>query len=67
MIKAEYKGVSNDLLHSGKVYKIKTSSVLWYGKPRLRVAFGERFRYWVHYRDLEEFCKYWKVRAVYSE
>lgn len=35
------------------------------GKPRLRVAFGERFRYWVHYGSLEEFLKRWKVEAVY--
>lgn len=31
----------------------------------LRVAFGERFRYWVHYGSLEEFLKRWKVEAVY--
>lgn len=67
MIKAEYKGVSNECLQSGKVYEIKTSSVMWNGKPRLRVAFGKRFRYWIHYYSLEEFCKYWRVRAVYRE
>lgn len=55
MIKARYIGVDNELLQSGKVYKIKTISVMWNGKPRLRVAFGERFRYWVHYGSLEEF------------
>lgn len=58
-------GVDNELLQSGKVYKIKTISVMWNGKPRLRVAFGERFRYWVHYGSLEEFLKRWKVEAVY--
>lgn len=42
MIKARYIGVDNELLQSGKVYKIKTISVMWNGKPRLRVAFGER-------------------------
>ena len=65
MIKARYIGVDNELLQSGKVYKIKTISVMWNGKPRLRVAFGERFRYWVHYGSLEEFLKRWKVEAVY--
>ena len=39
--------------------------LMWNGKPRLRVAFGERFRYWVHYGSLEEFLKRWKVEAVY--
>lgn len=67
MIKARYIGVDNELLQSGKVYKIKTISVMWMwnGKPRLRVAFGECFRYWVHYGSLEEFLKRWKVEAVY--
>lgn len=65
MIKARYIGVDNELLQSGKVYKIKTISVMWNGKPRLRVVFGERFRYWVHYSSLEEFLKRWKVEAVY--
>lgn len=67
MIKAEYKGVSTNLLQSGSVYEIRTSSVIWKGIPRLRVSFGERFRYCMHYRSLEEFCKYWRVRAVYRE
>lgn len=67
MIKARYTGVDNELLQSGKVYEIKTSSVIWNGKPRLRVAFGERFRYWVHYASLESFLKFWEVEAVYSE
>ena len=34
MIKARYIGVDNELLQSGKVYKIKTISVMWNGKPR---------------------------------
>ena len=67
MIKARYTGVDNELLQSGKVYKIKTSSVIWNGKPRLRVAFGDRFRYWIHYSSLENFLKYWKVEVVYRE
>ena len=29
MIKARYIGVDNELLQSGKVYKIKTISVMW--------------------------------------
>lgn len=65
MIKAKFLGVSNDLLQYGKEYEIKTQCVIWNGKPRLRVAFGERFRYWVHYGSLEGFLKCWKVRAVY--
>lgn len=67
MIKARYTGISNELLQSGKVYKIKTNSVMWNGKPRLRVAFGERFRYWLHYDRLESFLKYWRIEAVYHE
>lgn len=67
MIKARYTGVSNELIQSGKVYKIKTRSVMWNGKPLLRVAFGESFRYWVHYGSLESFLKYWRVEAVYHE
>lgn len=67
MIKARYIGVDNELLQSGKVYKIKTLTTMWNGKPRLRVCFGERFRYRVHYGSLESFLKYWKVEAVYHE
>ena len=61
MIEAIYTGVDNDILQSGKVYRISTSSVMWNGKPKLRVAFGERFRYWLHYDSLEIFLKYWRV------
>lgn len=65
MIKAKYLGVDNQLLNHGKVYPIKTYCVFWEGKPRLRVSFGDSFRYWVHYKSLEDFLKYWKVEAVY--
>ena len=67
MIKARYTGVDNDLLQSGKVYEIKTSSIMWNGKPMLRVSFGERFRYCNHYNSLERFLKHWRVEAVYRE
>lgn len=67
MIYAMYIGEDNPLLQNGEVYKIMTSSAIWGGTPSLRVAFGERFRYWVHYRNLEDFLKYWKVEDVYSE
>lgn len=65
MIKAKYLGVSNDLLQHGKVYEIKTYCTIWSGKPRLRVNFGERFRYCVHYEGLEKFLKYWRIEGVY--
>ena len=66
-ISARYIGESNRLLQRGDIYKIKTVSVIWGATPRLRVAFGERFRYWVHYRNLEDFLKYWKVEDVCDE
>lgn len=67
MIKARYLGVSNELLQHGKVYEIKTHTILWNGKPMLRVSFGERFRYCNHYNSLERFLKHWRVEAVYHE
>lgn len=67
MIKAEYLGVSNDLLQSGESYEIRTRCILWKGRPMIEVMFGERFRYCVHYGSIETFLKYWKVRAVYNE
>lgn len=65
MIKAKYTGVSNDLLVSGRNYEIKTQAIIWNGKPRLRVAFGERFRYQLHYPSLEVFLKNWRIVGVY--
>lgn len=65
MIRARYIGVDNELLTNGRSYEIKTVTTMWNGKPRLRVAFGERFRYWVHYDSLEKFLKSWRVEAVY--
>lgn len=62
MIKAEYKGISDRILGceltSGKVYPIST----YCQKNKLIVRVkGLEFQY----RNLEEFCKYWRVRAVY--
>ena len=37
MIKARYIGVDNELLQSGKVYKIKTISVMWNGSGFCRI------------------------------
>ena len=58
MIKAEYKGISDEILgcelRSGKVYPIST----YCEKGRLT-------RLELQYRNLEEFLKYWRVRAVY--
>ena len=61
MIKAKFIGESNVLIQTGDICKIKTSIAMWEGKPRLRVSFGERFRYWVHYSSVEDFLKYWEV------
>lgn len=43
MIKARYIGVDNELLQSGKVYKIKTISVMWNGKPQIKSSFWRAF------------------------
>lgn len=67
MIKARYTGVNNPLLQNGKAYEIKTATIMWNGKPMLRVSFGERFRYCNHYPNLERFLKHWRIEAVYSE
>ena len=67
MIKARYNGVDNDLLQSGKSYEIKTEEIIWHGKPRLRVSFGERFRHCVHYASLEQFLKSWRIVGVYRK
>ena len=68
MIKAEYKGVNEitlgcELKH-GKVYSIIT----YCEKSRLIVRIKKPlFSFELSYRNLEEFCKYWRVRAVYRE
>ena len=66
MIKAEYKGVPDRVvgfeLKSGKVYPIVT----YIQKNRLIVRIKEPVcPFELSYRNLEEFCKYWRVRAVY--
>jgi hypothetical protein len=62
VIKAEYKGISDEILdcelRSGKVYPIST----YCEKGRLVVRV---MRLELQYRNLEEFLKYWRVRAVY--
>lgn len=68
MIKAEYKGVTEEILgcelRSGKVYSITT----YCEKNRLIVRIKKPlFSFELSYRNLEEFCKYWRVRAVYRE
>lgn len=65
MIKARYLGVTNQTLTHDRAYPIQTYCVIWEGKPRLRVCYGERFKCWVHYKSLESFLKSWKVEAVY--
>lgn len=66
MIKAEYKGVSEEILgreiRCGKVYPITT----YIQKNKLVVRIKSPvFPFELEYRNLEEFCKYWRVRAVY--
>lgn len=66
VIKAEYKGVSDEVagykLMSGKVYPILT----YIQKNRLVVRIKSPVSpFELQYRNLEEFCKYWRVRAVY--
>lgn len=64
MIKAEFKGISDEILGCelvhGKVYPIST----YCEKNKLIVRV---MRLEFQYRNLEEFCKYWRVRAVYRE
>lgn len=65
MIKAEYKGISDDTLGfnlvCGRVYPITT----YIQKNRLIVRIVKPVcPYELQYRNLEEFCKYWRVRAV---
>lgn len=63
MIKAEYKGISDRILGheltNGKVYPIATYCE---GNKLIVRAKGRVLQY----RNLEEFCKYWRVRAVCS-
>lgn len=66
MIKAEYKGISEEILGheliSGKVYPITT----YIQKNKLVVRISRpTFPFELQYRNLEEFCKYWRVRAAY--
>jgi hypothetical protein len=68
MIQAEYKGTTEVILgcelRSGKVYPIIT----YCENNRLVVRIKKPlFSFELSYRNLEEFCKYWKVRAVYRE
>lgn len=70
MIKAEYKGVSDKVLgyelRSGKVYPIIT----YIQKNKLVVRIKSKSPvcpFELQYRNLEEFCKWWRVRAVYRE
>lgn len=62
MVKAEYKGISDKILgcdlRSGKVYPIST-----YCKEGRLIVRVMRLEF--QYRNLEEFLKYWRVRAVY--
>lgn len=65
MIKAEYKGISDNSigydLRSGRVYPIIT----YIHKNKLVVRITHPVcPYELQYRNLEEFCKYWRVRAV---
>ena len=60
MIKAEYIGVDDDPLQSGKIYKISTRCV----RGRLEVAVKHGIK---SYPSLEKFLKEWKVKAVYHD
>ena len=60
MIKAEYLGISEEPLRSGKGYKISTRCAG--NKLVVSVRGVKRF-----YSCLEQFLKEWKVKAVYHE
>lgn len=60
MVKAEYLGIDEKSLQSGKTYKISTKCV----GNRL-VVFVKGIK--LNYSCLEQFLKEWKVRAVYHE
>lgn len=59
MIKAEYLGYKCERLQKGKVYRITTRCEGYYLVVMCKGAT-------IHYRNLEQFLKEWKVRAVYS-
>ena len=59
-IKAEYKGLDEKPLQSGKVYSISTRCK----DNKLIVSVRDIKR---AYPNLEQFLKEWKVRAVYHE
>lgn len=58
MVKAEYLGISEEPLRSGKIYKISTRCTG--GKLVVSVRGVKRC-----YPCLEQFLKEWKVKAVY--
>lgn len=58
MIKAEYLGISEEPLQSGRVYKISTRCT---GNKMVVSVRGVKRCY----SCLEQFFKEWKVRAVY--
>ena len=60
MVKAEYLGISEEPLRSGKIYKISTRCTG--GKLVVYVRGVKRC-----YPCLEQFLKDWKVKAVYHE
>lgn len=60
MVKAEYLGISEEPLWSGKIYKISTRCTG--GKLVVSVRGVKRC-----YSCLEQFLKEWKVKAVYHE
>lgn len=60
MIKAKYLGYKLDELQTGKVYKITTQCAGSFLLVRCKGAT-------LPYRNLEQFLKEWKVRAVYHE
>lgn len=60
MVKAEYLGISEEPLWSGKIYKISTRCTG--GKLVVSVRGVKRC-----YPCLEQFLKEWKVKAVYHE
>lgn len=60
MVKAEYLGISEEPLRSGRVYKISTRCA----RNKLVVSVRGIKR---SYFCLEQFLKEWRVRAVYHE
>ena len=60
MIKAVYLGIDDNPLESGRVYKITTQC-----RGDMLVVSVRGIKR--SYRNLEQFLKEWKVRAVYHE